>query len=83
MPEAALSVDEGAISVLFFLFHQFELFHSPNELVSMLMKQVQNVIDLLLLTIYSPITFKNNLLIMIIIFNIIMYYKQLKEKDNE
>lgn len=33
IPEAALSVDEGAISVLFSLFHQFELFHLPNQLV--------------------------------------------------
>ncbi|MFE3573400.1 hypothetical protein [Lysinibacillus sp. NPDC059133] len=40
MPEAALSGDEGAIYVLFSLFHQFESFHLPNQLVTMLMKQV-------------------------------------------
>jgi len=33
MPEAELSVDEGAISVLFSLFPQLELFHLPNQLV--------------------------------------------------
>ncbi len=51
IPEAVLSVDEGAISVLFFLFHQFESFHLPEQLVLMLMKQVQNVLNLLLLII--------------------------------
>ncbi|MEY9970708.1 hypothetical protein ABH966_001072 [Lysinibacillus sp. RC46] len=40
MPEAAFSVDEGAISVLFSLFHQFESFHLPNQLVPMLMNPV-------------------------------------------
>ncbi len=51
MPGAELSVDEGAKSGLFSLFHQFESFHLPNQLDPRLMKQVQNVLDMLLLAI--------------------------------